>query len=77
MAGVGETRFSVANPCSRCIMTTVDPDTGLKDPDTEPLRTLSRYRKTGDGVIFGQNVVHQGGGRLSVGDAVDISQQES
>jgi uncharacterized protein YcbX len=55
----------------------VDPDTGLKDPDTEPLRTLSRYRKTGDGVIFGQNVVHQGSGRLSVGDAVDISQQES
>jgi len=74
---VGETRFVVAKPCSRCVMTTVDPDTGLKDPDTEPLRTLSRYRKTGDGVIFGQNVVHQSGGRLSVGDAVVISQQES
>ena len=74
---VGETRFAVAKPCSRCVMTTVDPETGLKDPDTEPLRTLSRYRKTGDGVIFGQNIVHQGSGRLSVGDAVDISQQES
>jgi len=67
----------VAKPCSRCVMTTVDPGTGLKDPETEPLRTLSRYRRTEDGVIFGQNAVHQSCGRLSVGDAVDISQQES
>lgn len=73
---VGETRFVVVKPCSRCVMTTVDPGTGLKDPETEPLRTLSRYRRTEDGVIFGQNAVHQGRGRLSVGDAVDISQQE-
>ena len=74
---VGETRLVVAKPCSRCVMTTVDPGTGLKDPETEPLRTLSRYRRTEDGVIFGQNAVHQSCGRLSVGDAVDISQQES
>jgi uncharacterized protein YcbX len=74
---VGETRFTISKPCSRCVMTTVDPDTGLKDTDAEPLRTLSRYRKTVDGVIFGQNAVHQGYGRLSVGDAVEISQQES
>ncbi|MFO8140339.1 MAG: MOSC domain-containing protein [Marinobacter sp.] len=74
---LGAARLKVVKPCSRCVMTTVDPDAGTKDPGTEPLRTLSTYRKTQDGVIFGQNVVHLNGDRLSVGDAVVICQQES
>ncbi|MDP4548933.1 MULTISPECIES: MOSC domain-containing protein [unclassified Marinobacter] len=73
---VGGVNFRVVKPCSRCVLTTVDPDTGKKDPDTEPLKTLSGYRKTGDGVIFGQNAVHDGCGRVSVGDSVSIFEQE-
>ncbi|WP_323752247.1 MOSC domain-containing protein [Marinobacter sp.] len=73
---IGSVSFNVVKPCSRCVLTTVDPDTGVKDPNTEPLKTLSGYRKTGDGVIFGQNAVHESRGRIVVGDSVSIFEQE-
>lgn len=65
-------RFNVVKPCSRCVLTTVDPDTGIKSPDGQPLKTLSSYRRSADGVIFGQNALHDGVGPLSVGDAVRV-----
>lgn len=74
---IGTAHFRIAKPCSRCVVTTVDPDAGTKHPQTEPLRTLSTYRKTADGVIFGQNAIHLEGHRVSVGDTITISQQES
>ncbi len=74
---IGSAAFAVVKPCSRCVLTTVDPETGIKDAGTEPLRTLSTYRRTPEGVIFGQNAIHLGGGRVAVGDSVAISQQES
>ncbi|WP_372963939.1 MOSC domain-containing protein [Marinobacter sp.] len=73
---IGEIRFDVVKPCSRCVLTTVDPDTGVKDADTQPLKALSSYRKTPDGVIFGQNAIHEGTGKIVVGDRVFISKQE-
>lgn len=76
-ATIGPVSLEMVKPCSRCVITTVDPDTGIKNPGTEPLRTLSTYRKTQDGVIFGQNAVHQAGDRLTVGDAVVLCPQES
>ena len=69
---VGAIGIQVVKPCSRCVLTTVDPDTGVKDSDTQPLKTLSTYRKTLDGVIFGQNAVHERSGRVAVGDRVVI-----
>lgn len=73
---IGGVSFRVVKPCSRCVLTTVDPDTGEKNPNTEPLKTLAGYRKTPDGVIFGQNAVHEGRGRVVVGDSVSIIEQE-
>lgn len=32
-------------PCTRCVLTTVDPDSGEKNKDQEPLKTLKTYRK--------------------------------
>jgi hypothetical protein len=58
-------------------MTTVNPDTGEKDSATQPLKTLASYRKTRDGVIFGQNAVHQKPGEISVGDEVTVLNQEN
>ncbi len=74
---IGVVGLTVAKPCSRCVVTTVDPDSGEKNPNTEPLKTLSSYRRTADGVIFGQNAVHDQSGTISVGDTVVISEQES
>jgi len=73
---VGQTEFEVVKPCSRCVLTTVDPDTGEKHPTLEPLRTLARYRKTPEGVIFGQNAIHNSNGPIEVGDAVEITREE-
>ncbi|MCP5206820.1 MAG: MOSC domain-containing protein [Hahellaceae bacterium] len=67
---IGEVMLAVVKPCSRCVMTTVDSATGVKG--SEPLKTLSGYRKTELGVIFGQNMVQLNAGVISVGDTVRL-----
>jgi len=52
---IGENLFHGVKPCSRCIMTTVDPATGMKG--SEPLNTLLEYRKRENQAYFGQNVI--------------------
>jgi len=52
---VGKNRFAAVKPCSRCVLTTVDQDTGEKG--REPLLTLSRYRKNGENIYFGENAI--------------------
>lgn len=54
---IGRTPFDVSKPCARCVMTTIDPDTGTKDTRAEPLRTLSEFRTTNGKVLFGQCLV--------------------
>jgi len=65
---IGSVRLQVVKPCARCLVTTTDQATG--DRGKEPLRTLATYRKVGGEVMFGQNAVHEGPGRLHVGDLV-------
>jgi uncharacterized protein len=65
---IGRIRFRGVKPCARCVVTTTDQETSGRG--VEPLRTLATYRKVGGEVMFGQNVVHLGTGRLSVGEAV-------
>lgn len=67
---IADHRVRLVKPCSRCVMTTVDPLTGTKAASLQPLRTLGQYRRTEDGVIFGMNGIHETPGRISVGDPV-------
>jgi len=68
---IGEAVFRVVKPCARCSVTTIDQETG--EPDgPEPLRTLAGYRRVGDGLMFGQNLLAERGGELRVGAAVEI-----
>lgn len=69
---IGEATFRIVKPCERCVFTTVDPETGRKGLDQEPLRTLAKYRRTPAGVIFGQNVIAEGATELSVGMIVEV-----
>lgn len=69
---IGTTTFRIVKPCERCVFTTVDPETGQKSLDQEPLRTLAKYRRTPDGVIFGQNVIAEGVSELTVGMEVEV-----
>jgi MOSC domain-containing protein len=69
---VGAVEFDVVKPCTRCVFTTVDFERGAFDPSGEPLRTLIGYRRTPDGVAFGQNLIPRGGGTIRVGDPVEV-----
>ncbi len=65
---IGGIAFRGAKRCDRCIVITVDPNTGQTSP--EPLRTLSHYRLDDSKVSFGMNLIHDGCGTLRLGDAV-------
>lgn len=67
---IGELTFRVAKPSSRCVIPTIDPETGEKG--VEPLRTLNRYRREGNKVYFGQNLLHDGPGELKLGATVEV-----
>lgn len=69
---LGTVGFSGVKLCTRCKVTTTDQKTGVRDPDREPLRTLALYRRIESGVYFGVNVVHDGPGRIAVGDRVGV-----
>jgi uncharacterized protein YcbX len=68
---IGGIRFFGVKPCARCIMTTIDPQTGEKS-GKEPLLTLNRYRKAGNRILFGQNVLISQFGSVSVGDSIEV-----
>ena len=70
---VGEVEFEGVKNCSRCVFTTIDPCTGVKDPGGEPLRTLAGYRRReGGGVFFGQNLIPRSRGTIRLGDCVRV-----
>jgi uncharacterized protein len=68
---IGEMSLRVVKPCSRCLVTTTDQETGQRGK--EPLRTLATYRNVDGKVMFGQNVVHEGTGRLRLGDPLVVA----
>ena len=67
--------FSCVKLCARCKVTTTDQETGARDPDREPLRTLALYRRIESLVYFGVNVVHHGPGRIAVGDSIEVRER--
>ncbi|MGX7670371.1 MOSC domain-containing protein [Plantactinospora sp. DSM 117369] len=72
---IGPVTFRVAKPCGRCLVTTTDQETGVRG--REPLRTLAKYRRINQQLVFGQNLVPVSGpagsnGTLSVGDPVRL-----
>ncbi|MGI4835724.1 MAG: MOSC domain-containing protein [Janthinobacterium lividum] len=68
--------FRAVRGCGRCVMTTIDQATGLKNPGGEPLRTLATYRQQGRKVLFGQNVTGPASGHLRVGDTITVSSEQ-
>jgi uncharacterized protein len=67
---IGDVSLSVGSACTRCVLTTVDPDTA--EPGHEPLRTFAQYRRADGGVIFGMNTTHRDAGVIRVGDVVQV-----
>ena len=65
---IGENVFRWIKPCTRCVMTMTDQETGVRDR-RDPLYTLSTYRRLGSEVAFGHYLVaDRWSGVLRVGD---------
>lgn len=75
---IGEVEFEITKPCTRCIFTTVNPETGEKHLKQEPLKTLKSYRQLANGdVLFGQNVIALNQGQIKQGDQVEIIKRQT
>lgn len=68
---VGGLALSVVKPCSRCVIPSIDPDTGSKN--TEISKALATHRRRKGSVYFGQNLLVNDYGRLSLGDIVTFT----
>ena len=74
---IGSLGFSGVKLCARCTVTTLDQVSGERDPASEPLRTLGRYRNIEGKVFFGVNVVHDTPGEIRVGDEVHVEERRT
>jgi uncharacterized protein YcbX len=69
---VGENIFYGIKPAKRCVITTIDQQSG-EFTGKEPLKTLATYRDVPGGVIFGENLlVETPGGVIKIGDEVRV-----
>ncbi|WP_367755253.1 MOSC domain-containing protein [Flavobacterium sp. WC2430] len=71
---IGNFPFYGVKPCGRCVMVTVDPEKGIV-AGKEPLLTLSKYKRVGNNVIFGQNLIAQQEGSVHVGAIIEVSKK--
>ncbi|MCC0179105.1 MOSC domain-containing protein [Waterburya agarophytonicola K14] len=75
---IGEIEFTVAKPCSRCIMTTIDQQQGQKNQLKEPLNTLGTFRQLSEqGVMFGMNMIPKNQGIMKLGDRLKVLETRS
>jgi uncharacterized protein len=65
---IGKNRFFGVKPCSRCVLTTINQETA--EQGKEPLSTLSSYRKRGNKIYFGQNVLAIDHNEIREGDEI-------
>jgi uncharacterized protein YcbX len=67
---IGEVTFQVVKPCARCVLTTIDQQSGAQSK--EPLRTLASYRTRENKIYFGQNMVALEPGIIRLGDQITL-----
>jgi uncharacterized protein YcbX len=73
---IGTTVFHIVKPCARCIMTTINQDTGMLT-GKEPLKTLASYRLAQRSLqkklLFGQYMIAENIGEfLRIGDKIEV-----
>ena len=71
---IGDVELALVKPCSRCVIPSINPQTGAKDSSLN--RVLAQHRRANDGKIYlGQNAIIQKASLQSVlhiGDKVQI-----
>ena len=72
---IGAAHFRVATAIDRCVVTTIDQESGQAGQGKlagEPLRTLARYRRGSGSVFFATHLLPDGPGCVAEGDEVEI-----
>lgn len=67
--------FKRIEPCLRCVFTTIDPVTGIRDKNEQPLKTLRSFRlfdNIGKSPVFGAHIGLRAAGKVKSGDPVYI-----
>lgn len=67
---IGTVTFRRGRLCERCVVTTLDPETGKGSK--EPLKTLAAFRRWEGAVWFGSNWIPDGEGTVKVGDTAQV-----
>jgi uncharacterized protein YcbX len=67
---IGSIPFTAVKPCARCVLVTIDQQTGSKS--AEPLKTLAGYRTRNNKIMFGQNLLHSEMGTIRKGDRLQV-----
>jgi uncharacterized protein YcbX len=68
---IGGAAFRITKGCDRCVLTTLDPETGEKQ--MEPITSLARHRRWDGTTWFATNVIPETPGvALHVGDEVEV-----
>ena len=69
---IGEQEFYLPKPCARCVMVTLEPETGEKD--LMVLSELARFRRRGNKTLFGMNAISlpREQGTIGVGDTAEV-----
>ena len=67
---IGNIDFYGVKLCARCNVTTINQEDGILGK--EPLKTLAAYRRKNNKIYFGQNLIHEGNGAVTIGDNLTI-----
>jgi uncharacterized protein YcbX len=73
---IGNLSLRLVQPCTRCVITTQDPASGMVVEPMQPLRTLRAMGRVMPGEkrepIFGQNAIPDNAATIAVGDEVRV-----
>jgi len=70
---IGDVVFKNSVLCSRCVMTTINPETAERNKKLEPLKTLSTYRTAVDGkIMFGTNMLAVNEGEIEKTQKIEV-----
>ena len=62
--------FELVKPCSRCVIPTINLETGEKQK--EVMQVMLKHRKRDKNVYVGQNLIHRGVGEILISQEVKV-----
>jgi uncharacterized protein len=72
---INQLPFWAVKPCARCSITTLNQSTLAFEK--EPLKTLAQFRKLNNKIYFGQNILCNGVGSVSVGNSLQVIESKA